>query len=99
SDYPKHTRPEGRSVVRSHDHRALEPFTKSVNVTAGYTQSRQLNDRGLADVQQASKGELQEIDAGRRDVLAKLAGLHLKAELRKLVEQFGLDQVDLARVG
>ena len=70
-----------------------------IDLRARMSQTRDANDGATADMQLAVRGQTQQIDTARRDVLTQLARAHRKALLRQFLKQFFVHQVHLPQVG
>ena len=67
--------------LRSTDPSSVRPSTsrsspaKAVDLLAGVPQTRDADTRLIAEVQQGTRGQAEQVDAARRDVLAELPRL------------------------
>src|SRR5436190_13097332 len=85
-----------RILVQRCGHQA---FLKIVDMNAWVAQTGDLDNGACTKMQSRAGRQGQQINAGGRDVLAKLARLYRKAFRGQLVEQFGMNQMHLTQIG
>src|SRR2546430_5417606 len=78
---------------------AIQAFLKIVDLDAWVAQPGDLDNGACTKMQSRAGRQGQQINAGGRDVLAKLARLYRKAFRGQLVEQFGMNQMHLTQIG
>ncbi len=86
-------------IVRHSPQMLLEAGAEPVDLDAGSAQASDLDDGVRSQMQQRGRGQREEVDSLREDVLTELAGTYGKALRGEFGEQFGCQQVDLAAVG
>lgn|SRR5690554_4158848 len=79
--------------------RSHETSLKAVQLPARIAQAGHLDDGVTSDVEVGAGRKREQVDIPGRDVLTHLARFHAESGGSKLVEQLGLDQVHLAKIG
>ena len=81
------------------EHRRKQTFLKVIYLGAGIAEARDFQNNFLADLQVRSPWESEQVYPLCRDVLAQISRLNAKTLLCDFVEQLGMDQVYLAKIG
>lgn len=71
----------------------------AIQLTAGIAQAGDLDDGRFAQRKPCALGQGQYIQSARGDVLAQGAGIDTKPGCTQLIEQLGMNQVNLAQIG
>ncbi|MCW2756505.1 MAG: hypothetical protein JWO46_251 [Nocardioidaceae bacterium] len=80
------------------DHVPQQALVEPLDLQAWVAQTGDLDDRLVAEQQQCAGGEGEQVDAAGGDVLAEVAGADHVTLGSQLVEELGVQQVDLAEV-
>src|SRR4029079_13986617 len=80
------------------EHGGHESLLKAIDLDARIAQPGDLDHGAGTDVQPRAGRQRQQVDAARGDVLAELAGRHAEACGAQLLEQFGVDEMNLTQV-
>src|ERR1700676_1888483 len=81
------------------ERRGHQTFLEIVELDTGIAQPGDFDNGACAEIRPRTGRQRQQIDAGRGDVLAELAGRNREALGAQLVEQFGMNQMYLAQIG
>lgn len=87
------------ALVITIEHRMQQSGPEVVDLLTRVTQPGHLDNSSSTKGQPRAPGKGEEVDAPRGDVLPQLPGIDVESLRSKLVVQFGMDQVDLTKVG
>ncbi len=88
-----------RSVRGAMDNLSEQSWPERVDLCARVAQPGHLDDGRRAELQPGTAGKREQIETTGRDVFAELARADVEPLLSQLIEELGMQQVDLAEIG
>ena len=87
------------AIFRFIEDSAQKPLLKFLNLRTWITQAREFKDNIGPNFEKGRFGQCEQIDPARGDVFTQLRRRNVKPLLCQLIEQFGLNEMDLTQIG
>ena len=90
---------DDRAIERPVDHCLGQTALEMVELSARIAQAGQFDDRRRSKPQPRPRRHIEQCQPARQHILADIARSEVEALAAQVIEQFGVDKVDLAQVG